>query len=62
MIAFELPIIAVSRFIGIFGVMVVMRFICCKKFFLNTNELIFQWFAGLIRGPIAFGLVMRLES
>ena len=62
MIAFELPIVALSRFIGIFGVMVIMRFVFCKPFFLTTNELTFQWFAGLIRGPIAFGLVMRLES
>ena len=62
MIGFELPIIAISRFIGIFGVMLIMRFVFCKNFFLSTNELTFQWVAGLIRGPIAFGLVMRLEA
>lgn len=26
------------------------------------SELTFQWFAGLIRGPIAFGLVLRLQA
>ena len=28
---------------------------------LNYRELIFIWYAGLIRGAIAFGLVLRIE-
>ncbi len=62
LIAFELPVICISRFVGIFGLIFLMRFLCCKKPFLSMGELTFQWFAGLIRGPIAFGLVLRLDS
>ena len=62
LIAFELPIICLGRIIGTFGLLTLIRIICCKKFFLNCGELTFVWFAGLIRGAIAFGLVLRLDS
>ena len=50
--------------------MAVVGFISCLKLCkyesnhhspLNYRELIFIWYAGLIRGAIAFGLVLRIE-
>ena len=37
---------------------------CCFKHQsgINLKELIFIWYAGMIRGAIAFGLVLRIEG
>lgn len=62
LIALEIPIIALGRIMGTFGLLTIIRLVCCKKFFLACGELTFVWFAGLIRGAIAFGLVLRLTG
>ena len=35
---------------------------CGYKADVSLKELIFIWYAGMIRGAIAFGLVLRIES
>ena len=62
LIAFEFPIVCGSRLLGCFSLKILTQLLCCKPFFLSWSELTFLWFAGLIRGAIAFGLVLRLES
>jgi hypothetical protein len=44
---------------GTFGVVGLMKLIGIKSS-ISLKELIFIWYAGLIRGAIAFGLVLRI--
>ena len=54
-------IIMVGRLFGTLGLVGVMKLFGHKP---NTSlkELIFIWYAGLIRGAIAFGLVLSIEK
>ena len=53
----ELAIIIVGRFIGTVGLVSMLQ--CCGfKSGISLKELIFIWYAGMIRGAIAFGLVV----
>ena len=36
--------------------------LCGYKAGISIKELVFIWYAGMIRGAIAFGLVLRIES
>jgi NhaP-type Na+/H+ or K+/H+ antiporter len=57
----ELGVILVGRFFGTIGLMAFMRMIGFKSD-ITLKELIFIWYAGMIRGAIAFGLVLRIDS
>ena len=50
----------VGRFLGTLGLMGLCRIFKYRSR-LSLKELIFIWYAGLIRGAIAFGLVLRID-
>jgi len=54
-------IIVIGRFLGSFCFLQVLR-LCCHKPQLNLREISFMCCAGMIRGAIAFGLVLRLND
>ena len=57
----ELAIIVLGRFIGTVGMFLMLK-VCGYNSGIPLRELIFIWYAGMIRGAIAFGLVLRIES
>jgi len=57
----ELIVIMVGRFIGTVG-MVSLLDCCGYQSGMSLKELVFIWYAGMIRGAIAFGLVLRLDT
>jgi NhaP-type Na+/H+ or K+/H+ antiporter len=57
----ELSIIIGGRFIGIVGLLYSLT-LCKHKVKIQFREAVFVWFAGMIRGPIAFGLVLTIED
>jgi NhaP-type Na+/H+ or K+/H+ antiporter len=61
LILVELVIIVVGRGLGTVGLVAVLR---CFGYATNTSmkELLFIWYAGMIRGAIAFGLVLRIDK
>lgn len=58
----ELGIIIVGRGLGTFGLIFLLRGCCKYKSGISIKELIFIWYAGMIRGAIAFGLVLRIDG
>ena len=56
----ELGIIIVGRGLGTAGLVGLLR---CFGYATNTSmkELLFIWYAGMIRGAIAFGLVLKID-
>ena len=52
-------IIIIGRLISVFGVFYTSR-LCCKRKTINFRELCFISYAGMIRGAIAFALVLKL--
>jgi len=52
-------IIIIGRLISVFGVFYSSR-LCCKRKTINFRELCFISYAGMIRGAIAFALVLKL--
>lgn len=60
LIMVELGIIVVGRGLGTVGLVTLLR--CCG-YAINTSikELLFIWYAGMIRGAIAFGLVLKID-
>jgi NhaP-type Na+/H+ or K+/H+ antiporter len=65
LIIIEFVIILIGRGLGTFGLIGLLK-LCGyekeKKNAITLKELLFIWYAGLIRGAIAFGLVLRIES
>ena len=64
LIIVEMCVVLVGRFLATFGLIGLLKL--CK--YENGNakritckELLFIWYAGLIRGAIAFGLVLRID-
>lgn len=57
----ELGVILVGRFCGTLGLMALARALGYQSD-LTWGELVFIWQAGMIRGAIAFGLVLRIDS
>lgn len=55
----ELLLIIAGRIIGVFSSFFLFR-LCCKSRTINIMELIFITYAGMIRGAIAFALVLTL--
>ena len=57
----ELVIIMVGRGLGTFGLIGLLRVLGYKSG-IALKELVFIWYAGMIRGAIAFGLVLKINS
>ncbi len=57
----EMIIIVLGRFMSTFGLIYFMVLFGHKKR-VTFKELVFISFSGMIRGPIAFGLVLRLPD
>jgi len=51
----------IGRLCGTLGLISLIR-TCGYDANLNIREIIFIWYAGMIRGAIAFGLVLRIHS
>lgn len=58
----EFFVILVGRFFGIVGLLYVVSFILNHKRELTFKEAMFLYCGGMIRGAIAFGLVLRLDQ
>lgn len=57
--------ILVGRFVGSIGLIYTLKLCCYERDNPNKmtfKELIFVWYAGMIRGAIAFGLVLRIDD
>lgn len=57
----ELGIIIVGRFVSVIGVFYLFS-LCCKAKTIAFNELLFITYAGMIRGAIAFALVLKIDA
>ena len=56
-----IPIVIVGRYAGTLLLVKVLDHCCKYNSGIKTQEIFFMGFAGLIRGAIAFGLVLRLD-
>lgn len=54
-------VILVGRFIGVVGLVYLLQILRHKKK-VNFKQLLFITYAGLIRGAIAFGLVLTIDN
>jgi len=58
----EMVIIIMGRFIATIGLLTILKVFCCYEsdnpHRITYKELFFIWYAGTIRGAIAFGLVL----
>lgn len=61
-IAFEFVFVLVARFIGSVGTYYATTTIFCFERALTFKEAVFLNFSGVIRGAIAFGLVLKLDN
>jgi NhaP-type Na+/H+ or K+/H+ antiporter len=57
----ELVIIIFGRLMGTFGLVSFLKLFGYKQE-MSMKELLFVWYAGMIRGAIAFGLVLRIDG
>ena len=57
----ELVIIMVGRLFGTLGLIGILKQMGYNAK-IDIKELIFIWYAGMIRGAIAFGLVLRIDN
>ena len=61
----ELVIIVLGRAFATIGLLTFLKLACCYErdnpAKITFRELIFIWYAGMIRGAIAFGLVLRID-
>ena len=65
LIMLEFAVIAIGRFMGTIGIFGLLK--CCSyekdhPTPVTCKELLFIWYAGLIRGAIVFGLICRISS
>ena len=58
----EFIVVFVGRFIGIVGLLYAISIIFNHEREITFNEAIFLFWGGMIRGAIAFGLVLRLDK
>jgi NhaP-type Na+/H+ or K+/H+ antiporter len=61
LIIVEIFVIMVGRFIAVVGLLLFLK-ICKYDSKLTFKQQIFVWFAGMIRGAIAFGLVLKIDG
>jgi len=57
----ELGIVVLGRLLGTLGLMMFLKMAGYKSG-IEYKELVFIWYAGMIRGAIAFGLVLRIPK
>jgi NhaP-type Na+/H+ or K+/H+ antiporter len=57
-----LVVILVGRIFGTFGLLYTLKYVFGHKPEMTFKEVIYLWYAGLIRGAIAFGLVLRIDE
>lgn len=57
----EFFVVIIGRFLGIVGLLYAVSFIFNHERELNFKEVCFLYCGGMIRGAIAFGLVLRLD-
>ena len=65
LIILEMGVILIGRGLGTFGLFSLLKLCKYEKDDpkkISWKELTFIWYAGLIRGAIAFGLVLRIDS
>jgi len=55
-------VLVVGRFIGVVCFYYVFKLCAKKSLTLRFRDLFFIYYGGLIRGAIAFGLVLRIEG
>ena len=55
-------VIIVGRVMAVWLVHGIFRFCCCKMKDIDIRELIFISWGGMIRGAIAFGLVLKIPE
>lgn len=60
-ILIEMVVIIIGRFIGTVGLITLLG-LCGHKKQVTLREIIFIGYAGMIRGAIAFGLVLRVDE
>lgn len=60
LIIVQILVIMVGRFIAVVGLLKVIS--CCYDSKLSLKQQVFIWFAGMIRGAIAFGLVLKIDK
>ena len=56
-----LPIVIIGRFVSTMGVVKILDNCCKYNSGIRTSEVFFMGFAGIIRGAVAFGLVLRID-
>lgn len=61
LIIIEVFVIMIGRFISVIGLLTFLKYVCCYDSKLTFKQQIFIWFAGMIRGAIAFGLVLKID-
>ena len=61
LIAIEIGVIMIGRFVAVVGLLLFLK-ICRYDSKLTLRQQIFVWFAGMIRGAIAFGLVLKIDQ
>jgi NhaP-type Na+/H+ or K+/H+ antiporter len=57
----EIVIVIAGRFIGTIGIIKVLE-LCKYKSGIRFKDLVFISYAGMIRGAVAFGLVLRIDK
>lgn len=57
----EMLVIVVGRYLGVMG-LIYLLVLCGHKKQVSFRQLVFIAYSGLIRGAIAFGLVLKLED
>lgn len=58
----ELFICIIARFTGTVGLLYTLKFVFCHKTQVTFKQILFMCYAGLIRGAIAFALVLQLDD
>jgi sodium/hydrogen exchanger-like protein 6/7 len=61
LIIMQVFVIMIGRFIAVIGLLGLLK-LCKYDSGLSFKQQIFIWFAGMIRGAIAFGLVLRIDK
>ena len=56
-----MPIIIVGRYVSTLVLVKILDHCCKYNSGIKTSEIFFMGFAGIIRGAIAFGLVLRVD-
>jgi len=57
----QFGLIVVGRLLAVFSVFYTAR-LCCRRKTINARELTFISYAGMIRGAIAFALVLKITK